>query len=115
MGNFTDERGILLWVSQKLLDFDFKYITIGSIKPGCKRGGHYHKKTYEQFMCVNGKIEYMRDEDSTVMEAGDIVEVPVETMHTFVNVGEDTAYFLEFKSTEFDKLDPDMYSRKGEE
>ncbi|MBI3034056.1 cupin domain-containing protein [Candidatus Woesearchaeota archaeon] len=105
LGNHKDERGMLLWISQKLLNFDFKYISIGSIKPGHKRGGHYHKETYEQFMCIAGRIKFVRDDESIVLEAGDIVEIPLGAVHVFINEGKETAYFLEMKSIEFDEQD----------
>ncbi len=109
LGNFRDERGILLWASPKLLDFDFKYLTTGSIEPGSLRGSHYHKKTLEQFMCITGKITCYLDNETTTLEPGDIVGIPVNVVHTFINESSETAYFIEFKNVEFDKNDPDTY------
>ena len=109
LGNFKDERGILLWASPTLLNFYFKYLTTGSIEPGCLRGSHYHKKTLEQFMCIAGTITCHLDNEQTVLEAGDIVNIPALVVHTVINEGTDTAYFIEFKNVEFDKNDPDTY------
>jgi quercetin dioxygenase-like cupin family protein len=109
LGNFKDERGILLWASQRLLDFDYKYLTIGSIEPGFKRGNHYHKKTHEKFMCIGGKIKYDADGNTTILDEGDIVDIPVNTTHTFENREKKTAYFIEFKGVEFNQKDTDTF------
>lgn len=98
-----------MWASQKLLGFDFKYLTTGSIEPGSLRGSHYHKRTLEQFMCVAGKIAAYLDNETTMLEPGDIVNIPANVVHTFVNENVETAYFIEFKNVEFDKNDPDTY------
>jgi len=109
LGNFKDARGILLWASPTLLNFDYKYLTMGSIEPGCYRGSHYHKKTLEQFMCIEGTLICYMDEETTTLAPGDVVEIPVNSVHTFTNESEKTAYFIEFKNSEFDKNDPDIY------
>ncbi len=111
LGNHRDERGILLWASPALLKFDYKYLTIGSIEPGCKRGGHYHKETLEQFLCISGNITYFRDSEKITLEAGDIVDVPLGTVHTFVNDGEEPAHFIEFKSAEVRDGKEDVYRK----
>ncbi len=110
-GMFRDDRGVLLWASPSLLNFDYKYLTIGSIRPGCTRGGHFHKRTFEQFMCIGGEITYFRDGEKSVLGPGDIIDIPLDTVHTFVNNGAETAYFVEFKSVEFDEDDPDTFHR----
>ncbi len=103
---------MLYFASPTLLKFDYKYLTIGSIEPGCKRGGHYHKKTFEQFLCIDGRIAYFRDDDKTILEPGDIIDIPIGTVHTFINEGEGTAHFIEFKSLEVKSGEEDVY-RKG--
>jgi quercetin dioxygenase-like cupin family protein len=113
LGKFKDERGILLWASPKLLNFNYKYLTIGSIEPGCKRGGHFHKETLEQFMCTGGKIRYSDGKENTVLEPGDIIDIPLNTAHTFTNEWDKTAFFIEFKGTEFDEKHPDTYKVEG--
>jgi len=109
LGGHQDERGMLHWLSPKLLDFDYKSIIVGSINPGYKRGGHYHKKTHELLVCVSGKLTFILGEEKTTMEPGDTVEVPLNAMHWLANEGSETAYFLELKSAEFDKNDPDTF------
>lgn len=109
-----DDRGMLYWVSPTLLGFEYKEVTVGSIEPGKSRGGHYHKKTQERLMCIAGRLTYISDgEEKAVMEPGDIIEVPIETVHVLANKGQETAYFLEFKNVKFDKNDPDMFRREG--
>jgi len=74
------------------------------------RGNHYHKKTLEQFMCITGKITCVMDSEKTTLETGDIVEIPLNAIHTFINESKETAYFIEFKNREFDKQDPDIFT-----
>ena len=111
LGSHKDDRGILLWASPTLLKFDYKYLTIGSIEPGCKRGGHYHKNTFEQFLCISGRITYFRDNEKIVLEPGSIVDIPLGTVHTFINEGKEPAHFIEFKSVEVKSGEEDVYRK----
>jgi mannose-6-phosphate isomerase-like protein (cupin superfamily) len=112
LGKYTDARGILLWASSKLLDFDFKYLTIGSIEPNCKRGGHYHKVTPEKLMCISGKLDCVIGDESITIEEGEIVDIPVNKTHTFINNYTKVAYFIEFKGLDFDENKKDVYTEK---
>jgi len=116
IGTFTDERGALFWASANLLDFDYKYLTIGTIKQNCKRGGHYHTKIKEKLMVIKGKliftIDDMLDEESIILKPGDIVDIPLRNIHTVYNDWKEEAVFIEFKSEEFDKNNPDTYEHE---
>lgn len=101
LGSFTDDRGTLLWASQKLLSFDFKYITIGTMKPGTKRGGHYHKEIVEKLMCITGKLGVIIGEEKGVLRPGDIVDIPHNKIHYVINNEEELGVFVEFKDKEF--------------
>lgn len=60
-------------------------------------------------MCISGRITAYLDEEKTVLEPGDVVHIPLNTVHTFVNESQETVYFIEFKNVEFDKNNPDTY------
>lgn len=108
---FRDSRGVIYWTSPKLMDFDYKYLTIGTIKPKGVRGGHYHKKIVEKFLCVEGSILAVLDKDTIEMESGDIVDIPAGCNHLFLNIGNTEAFFVEYKDREFNEDDKDTYSK----
>jgi mannose-6-phosphate isomerase-like protein (cupin superfamily) len=111
LGNFRDKRGILMWVSPKLLKFNYKYLTMGTLKYGCKRGNHYHKKIKEKLLCISGKMTFKLDNDAVDIEEGDIVDIPVNCVHTIYNPFEEIAVFVEFKSEEFSESKHDTFNR----
>jgi len=104
-----DDRGLILWTSQRLMNFDYKYLTIGTIKPGCVRGGHYHNVTEEKLLCLSGKLIFVLDTSAVEMSEGDIIDIPVGKTHTVINTGKELATFVEFKSKEFDEDDKDTF------
>lgn len=114
-GSFADKRGIIMWASQSLLDFDFKYVTVATIEPHCRRGDHYHKLCNEKFMCVLGKIELKLKntengrESITVLYPGDVADIPKLHTHTVLNDTDKIAVFIEFKEFEFDEKNPDTF------
>ena len=66
-------------------------------------------------MCISGQITYVADNERTILEPGDVADVPIPVAHTFLNEGTETAYFIEFKSVEFDKQNPDTYVKPRED
>jgi len=111
IGQYKDDRGIILWASQTLLQFDYKYLTIGTMKSGSSRGGHYHKKIKEKLMCITGKIRFNLDGDELYLNPGDIVDIPIGCIHTVYNDDCMEASFIEFKSQEFDQKKDDTYTK----
>ena len=111
MDGFKDNRGELMWTSIKLLDFNFKYLTIGTLKTSYVRGGHYHKRIEEKLMCISGELIFNLDDESILLEPGDIVDIPTNKVHTIRNIKKELATFIEFKSEEFDESDPDTYKQ----
>lgn len=112
--HFSDDRGTIVFASPRLLDFDYKYLTMGTMKPNTVRGGHYHKRIFEKLMCLSGKIVFKLDDEEIVLESGDIVDIPVGMVHTLFNNGDVEASFVEFKSEEFNLDDKDTYTRDEE-
>ena len=106
-----DNRGLILWTSPKLMNFDYKYLTIGTIKPKCIRGGHYHKRTEEKLLCLSGTMDITIGDESTTLTEGEIVDIPIEKKHTVINIGKELATFVEFKSKEFDEDDKDTFEK----
>ena len=109
MDGFSDERGYLFWTSPKLLDFDYKYLTIGTLEPGYSRGGHYHRRIVEKLLVVCGEMTYIQDDEKEKVFPGEVVDIPHGCKHTITNIGEKTLVFVEFKSEEFNEEDKDTY------
>ena len=112
LGNFTDKRGILMWASPKILNFKYKYLTIGTMKPNSIRGNHYHKRTKELFLCIHGSLTVKLGDEKVqwfTLEAGDYMEFPLNIKHTVYNQIPEIASFIEFKSEEYNKNEPDTY------
>ena len=107
----TDDRGDLFWFGKEELGLDFKYVTTGTIHPGCVRGGHYHTKIEERIVCVYGALLVELDDKPTWLFPGDVITVPINTVHKVINAGETTAVFVELKSERIDKGDMDTYRR----
>lgn len=109
--SFTDNRGIIMFTSADLLQFDYNYITLGTVNPGHTRGGHYHKKLHKKILCVSGLLSYSlrkideKDARAGLLNPGEIVDVPPEYVVRVYNEEEDVATFVEFKSEEHDEND----------
>ena len=108
---FIDSRGILIFTSPKILDFDYKYLTIGTINLGDKRGGHYHKRIKEKLLVISGIGKFTLDSDSIILYEGDIVDIPVNSIHIIQNIGKEVLTFIEYKSEEFNEEDKDIYNK----
>ena len=106
---FKDKRGILTWASTKLTEFDYKYLAIGTIKKGYSRGGHYHKRIVEKVLCVKGLLELDVAGYKIILKEGDLMQINKEVPHILKNIGNDEAFFVEFKSEEFNENDKDTY------
>jgi len=109
---FEDERGLLCWFGQKSLGFNFKHTTVGTIEPDCKRGGHYHKLIKEKLLCVHGKLLFILDDEEAILYPGDMVDVPKKKVHTLINIGSETAFFVEIKNKELPKEDNDIHVKE---
>ena len=108
--SFGDDRGFIAFASQKLLGFDYKYLTIGTMVPGSVRGGHYHNRIFEKLMCLTGIIRFRLDDEEIILLPGEIADIPIGKVHTLFNDGSELASFVEFKSEAFDKNDTDTFT-----
>lgn len=82
-------------------------------KTGSVRGNHYHKKTYEMFYFLSGKIEiYVRDintgkEETLVVKTNDALLIQPYELHVFTILEESS--WLNMLSMPMDKHDPDIH------
>ena len=109
LGQYKDNRGIILWASQRLLRFNYKYLTLGTMNPQSIRGGHYHKKIKEKLMCIMGVIRFNLEGEETNLNPGDIVDIPTGKIHTLYNDTKEIVAFIEFKDREFNQKKEDTY------
>jgi mannose-6-phosphate isomerase-like protein (cupin superfamily) len=110
---FEDKRGILVFANKDILDFNYEYLTMGTMVPGAKRGGHYHKRIFEKLLCLTGTITLVLETDDSeeVIELlpGEITDIPTGVVHTLFNYGNDVVSFVEFKSENFNQEDHDTF------
>ena len=107
--HFTDGRGILIWVSPKILNFDYKYLLMGSIMPGETRGNHYHKRIFEKILCIKGTILVRVGLKENEISNGEIIDITTGELHSVTNIGDEEAFFIEFKSEELNEADRDTH------
>ena len=105
-----DERGVLYWLDKHTMDFE--HVTVGTINPGFKRGGHYHKKMSEKILCVSGTLILKLDETEITMNSGDIEDIPKNCVHTLYNNSTEPGFFIELKDSTFKSNTPDIHTRK---
>jgi len=105
-----DERGVLFWLDKATMDFN--NITVGTINPNCKRGGHYHKIMSEKIMCISGILHLKLEDKMYVLEPGDIIDIPINCVHTLFNGFDKLGVFLELKDKNFSENKPDIHRRK---
>jgi quercetin dioxygenase-like cupin family protein len=79
-----------LWVlghKIRLVDTDDSYglIEVTSLPKVPGPPPHYHKGENEFFFIIKGTLDVMRDGEWRKMIAGDFVDLPPNTVHTFIN------------------------------
>ncbi len=89
----------LLWVlghKIRLTDTDDSYglIEITSLPNVPGPPPHYHKAENEFFFIVRGTLDMMRDGEWSAMIAGDFVDLPPNTVHTFINNTEENVIWI---------------------
>ena len=108
---FSDKRGVIMFASPEILNLPYKYLTVGTIKPGKMRGGHYHKRLHKKTLCVSGILGYTlqyHDTDTILTGSlieGEYIDIPPGYIITFTNIGKTPAVFIEFKNEEHDEND----------
>jgi len=55
---------------------------------------HYHKAESEFFFIAKGTLDVIKDGESSKMVAGDFVDLPPNTVHTFINNTEENVIGL---------------------
>lgn len=78
------------------MDTDDSYGPIEVISPPKVPGPspHYHKGEREFFFIIEGALDVMRDGEWSKMVAGDFIDLPPNTVHTFINNTEENVIWI---------------------
>jgi quercetin dioxygenase-like cupin family protein len=110
-----DQRGFF----QELYHFNhdephYAQVSWFSIEPNTKRGGHYHRRTTELFVVLEGTVEYVTGHGDHQLrwqlQQGDVVRSKLGEFHAF-ETKDLPAKVLVFSSHHFNPGDTDTYIR----
>ncbi len=93
-------------------------IYVYSVKPGFRRGDHYHERKGEWFCCVSGTVTLlMKGNGKTIKKiltssCPQLVYVGPGTAHTIINKNQEVAVMVAYTSKEFDPNDPDTITKE---
>ena len=120
----VDERGFLMEIMRPDWEtyekFGQAYVT--SAYPGVVKGWHYHKKQYDNFVCVRGTMKVvLYDGRGTSPTKGVVneffigernpvqVQIPPYVYHGFKCVGTEEALIVNVPTETYDYKEPDEY------
>jgi UDP-2-acetamido-2,6-beta-L-arabino-hexul-4-ose reductase len=112
-----DNRGELV---EFVKHHGFGQILVTRTRPGMTRGNHYHRHKVEKFLVVEGEtVIHLRrlgtsEIYSTVVHGEDFVavDIPIETVHSFENIGKTDLVMVIWANEVFDPKDSDTYSEE---
>ena len=113
----TDNRGTLVELLRSDEVGAFNQIYCATIKPGCSRGGHYHKERKEWFCIIQGEGIYKIRDIKTGQEvqlpigANDYIQIELSpgNWHEIRNSGDSDLIFVSAISDLYDKMNSDTY------
>lgn len=120
----VDERGFLMEVMRPDWDifekFGQAYVT--SAYPGVVKGWHYHKKQYDNFVCVRGMMKVAlfdsREASPTKGTVNEffigernpvLIKIPPYVYHGFKCIGTEEALIVNVPTGLYDYSEPDEY------
>ena len=59
---------------------------------------HFHNSYKESFLVVEGEMEFMVNGEVTLVKAGESVDIPPQTLHTFGNKGDKSCKWVNIHS-----------------
>lgn len=107
-----DLRGLIYGISNNKTWKEINYI---ESKNKVIRGNHYHKKTYEGFYIISGKIKVTledirsKDTESFTAEKGDIFTINPYEIHTFTMLKKSS--WINMLTIPIDPKKPDIYEK----
>ena len=97
-------------------DVEFGQLSLLTIAPRCKRGGHYHTRKREWFCCIHGACVIVLADTAVGMQldaielsdvSREFVEVCPYEVHTVLNPHDQECELLAISSEEYDPENPD--------
>ena len=96
-------------------DVEFGQLSLLTVAPRCKRGGHYHTRKKEWFCCIRGKCELIASEVKGDQIKGALLSsehkqfVPVYPyeVHVVLNPSDQECELLVISSEKYDPENPD--------
>lgn len=80
--------------NQDLIPGNLQMINWSILLPGKTFRGHFHDNMEEVFIIVKGRAKIMVDEEETEITDGDVVVIPVGSVHSMENPGQDNVDFI---------------------
>lgn len=119
----SDQRGDLFealrFTQQKIPSGGQIYVY--SVKPGYRRGDHFHLNKGEWFLCASGQVRLLMKTEkgetiNQILDAQDpkLVYAGPGTSHAVVNESNETALIVAYGSKEFDPDEPDTYIQQAD-
>jgi len=109
---FSDTRGLLRGLCR---GGPWKEINYASSVKGTKRGGHWHRETFESFFIIKGRISVQTkdivsgDEQLFIAAAGDFFSISPMKLHTFTML--DDVEWINLLSNPIDEVAPDIHTK----
>ncbi|MEI7641354.1 MAG: dTDP-4-dehydrorhamnose 3,5-epimerase family protein [bacterium] len=119
-----DERGRLFEMlrSDDEMFIKFGQVYMTAVYPGVVKGWHYHKKQYDNFVCVKGMIKLVLfDDRPTSKTKGQVqeiflgehnqilVQIPPFVFHGFKCISETEAIIINTSTEVYNAKDPDEF------
>jgi len=119
-----DERGRLMEILRNdddlFIQFGQSYIT--TAYPGVVKGWHYHKKQYDNFVCVKGMMKIVlydsREDSPTKGEVNEffignynplLLQIPPLVFHGFKCISETESIVINYPTEPYNHENPDEY------
>jgi mannose-6-phosphate isomerase-like protein (cupin superfamily) len=79
---------------EKFIDGRVQMINWAFLAAGKSFRAHYHEDMQEVFILVKGQAQIIVDKESSVLYAGDSVVIPVGSVHSMSNTGENDVEYI---------------------
>ncbi len=92
-----------LWVlghkiTPHLISGDYDLVTIETPPHVAGPPPHLHHTYTESFIVIEGEMEFMVNGETKVLKAGESIEIPPNTLHTFSNKSDQTCKWVDIHS-----------------
>ena len=115
INKIVTDAGYIVNLNKNTIGFEIKHAYLGTILPGNSRGGHFHKKHIELFVCIKGEINVLTETThilcSEMIKESEMILVEANKLHTLRNMTHETVHFIGFTNKIHDPNNKDTYER----